>query len=182
MPQWVGEVVLQASAELLFLCKGYDGENKASGLIVTVVPVIDQLVHEKVLIFTVHLRTSVFPPLHLNCGLCLIMGSAAKPLYICDCYGWIFTKKIETCIYFFIKSLYEKKLTQHLRTFFGNLAELHMKHLAPLPELQCAIKKKKKCIWSSHHIKYLFVVVRHLSTMLLDTVLYFVCFVYCFRR
>lgn len=40
MPQWVGEVVPQASAELLFLCKSYDSENKASGLIITVVPVI----------------------------------------------------------------------------------------------------------------------------------------------
>lgn len=77
----------QASAELLFLCKGYDSENKASGLTITVVPVIDRLVHEKVLIFIVHLRTPVFPALNVNCVLCLIMGSAAEPLYICDCYG-----------------------------------------------------------------------------------------------
>lgn len=83
MPQWVGEVEPQASAELLSLCKGYDSENKTSGLIVTLVPVIDQLVHEKVLIFTIHLRTSVFPALNVNCVLCLIMGSAAKPRYIC---------------------------------------------------------------------------------------------------
>lgn len=63
MPQWVGEVGPQASAELLSLCKGYESENKTPGLIITVVPVIDQLVYEKVLIFTVHSRTSVFPAL-----------------------------------------------------------------------------------------------------------------------
>lgn len=81
MPQWVGEVEPQASAELIFLYKGYDSENKTSGLITTIVPVIDQLVHVTVLISTVHFRTSVFPVLNVNCVVCVGTGSAAEPLY-----------------------------------------------------------------------------------------------------
>ena len=62
----------QAPAELLSLCKCYDNENKTSGLVINIMPIIHQLVHGKVLIFTVHLRTSVFPALHVK--LCFMLN------------------------------------------------------------------------------------------------------------